>query len=135
MGFGTARQMATAKQPPRCLARPAPARPVPAQWGCGLPGPATAFALRQVARRQPARHAEVAASAAEVASVDMESLEKAAAAAAAVPDDEDTLYVQQPERPRIKKRSRRFKCAQRLRATEFGDLTWSSKLFFLYGPA
>lgn len=53
----------------------------------------------------------------------MESLEKAAAAA--VPDDEDTLYVQQPERPRIKKRSRRFKCAQRLRATEFGEKNWS----------
>ena len=52
--------------------------------------------------------------------MDMESLEKAAAAAA--PEDDETVYVQQPQRPRIKKRSRRFKCALHLRAAEIGDL-------------
>lgn len=66
--------------------------------------------------------------------MDMESLEKAAAAAA--PDDEDTVYVQQPERPRIKKRSRRFKCALHLRAAELRDLTpdkFSAKRSFCTG--
>ncbi|KAK9846470.1 hypothetical protein WJX81_004697 [Elliptochloris bilobata] len=98
--------VATAMQPPHCLARPALARPVPAQWGCTSLAPSTAYPLRHAAR-QPARHAEVAVSSAEV---DMDSLEKAAAAAGV--EDDDTVIYQQTEKPRIKKRSRRFRAME-----------------------
>ncbi len=105
-GLQCAMALATHALPP-CAARPALARPAPARWGCSQPACAP-LELRQggcaAQRRGPARLA--------AAAVDMETLEQAAVAEEAEEGDDDMVIYSQPDKPRVKKRSRRFRAME-----------------------
>lgn len=92
--------MVFAMHAPPCLAQTALARPVPARWGCNRLAPCPLEQCRSSpAARQPGFRLAAAA-------VDMESLEKAAVDE---PELEDMVVYAPVDKPRIKKRSRRFR--------------------------